>query len=144
MNEGPIRTKLLISADPLDVADIAASIASPASGASVVFTGTARDHAPGKTDVTHLDYEAYPEQVEAKIAEIVADARERWPIMHVTVAHRTGRVNVGEPSVVVAVSSAHRGDAFEAARFIIDELKERVPIWKKEHWSGGAEWIEGA
>lgn len=144
MNEGPIRTKLLISADPLDVADIAASIASPASGASVVFTGTARDHAPGKTDVTHLDYEAYPEQVEAKIAEIVADARERWPIMHVTVAHRTGRVNVGEPSVVVAVSSAHRGDAFEAARFIIDELKERAPIWKKEHWSGGAEWIEGA
>jgi molybdopterin synthase catalytic subunit len=64
--------------------------------------------------------------------------------MHVTVAHRTGRVNVGEPSVVVAVSSAHRGDAFEAARFIIDELKERAPIWKKEHWSGGAEWIEGA
>ena len=144
MNEGPIRTKLLISADPLDVADIAASIASPASGASVVFTGTARDHAPGKTDVTHLDYEAYPEQVEAKIAEIVADARERWPIMHATVAHRTGRVNVGEPSVVVAVSSAHRGDAFEAARFMIDELKERAPIWKKEHWSGGAEWIEGA
>jgi molybdopterin synthase catalytic subunit len=144
MNEGPIRTKLLISADPLDVADLAASTASPASGASVVFTGTARDHAPGRTDVTHLDYEAYPEQVEGKIAEIVADARERWPIMHVTVAHRTGRVNVGEPSVVVAVSSAHRGDAFEAARFIIDELKERAPIWKKEHWSGGAEWIEGA
>ena len=144
MNESPVSTKLLISADPLDVADLAAGIASPASGASVVFTGTARDHAPGKTEVTHLDYEAYPEQVEAKIAEIVADARERWPIMHVTVAHRTGRVNVGEPSVVVAVSSAHRGDAFEAARFIIDELKERAPIWKKEHWYGGAEWIEGA
>ena len=144
MNESPVSTKLLISADPLDVADLAAGIASAASGASVVFTGTARDHAPGKTEVTHLDYEAYPEQVEAKIAEIVADARERWPIMHVTVAHRTGRVNVGEPSVVVAVSSAHRGDAFEAARFIIDELKERAPIWKKEHWSGGAEWIEGA
>ena len=144
MNERPVRTKLSISADPLDVADISASIADPGSGASVVFTGTARDHAPGKTDVTHLDYEAYPEQVEAKIAEIVADARERWPIMHVAVAHRTGRVNVGEPSVVVAVSSAHRRDAFEAARFIIDELKERAPIWKKEHWSGGAEWIEGA
>lgn len=144
MNESPVSTKLLISADPLDVATLSATIASNASGASVVFTGTARDHAPGKTDVTHLDYEAYPEQVEAKIAEIVTDARERWPIMHVTVAHRTGRVNVGEPSVVVAVSSAHRGDAFEAARFIIDELKERAPIWKKEHWSGGAEWIEGA
>lgn len=144
MDEHQVRTKLVISADPLDVAELAGGIGSPASGASVVFTGTARDHAPGKTGVTHLDYEAYPEQVEAKIAEVVADARERWPVLHVTVAHRTGRVDVGDPSVVVAVSSAHRGDAFEAARYIIDELKERAPIWKKEHWSGGAEWIEGA
>lgn len=144
MNETPVRTKLVISADPLDVADLAATIGDTRSGASVVFSGTARDHSPGKTGVTHLDYEAYPEQVEGKISEVVVEARERWPIMHVTVAHRTGRVAVGEPSVVVAVSSAHRGDAFDAARYIIDELKERAPIWKKEHWPGGAEWVEGA
>ncbi len=133
-----------MSSEPLDVADLAATIGDVGSGASVVFTGTARDHSPGKTGVTHLDYEAYPEQVEGKIGEVVVEARERWSILHVTVAHRTGRVAVGEPSVVVAVSSAHRGDAFDAARYIIDELKERAPIWKKEHWPGGAEWVEGA
>ncbi|MDF1595081.1 MAG: molybdenum cofactor biosynthesis protein MoaE [Acidimicrobiia bacterium] len=144
MNEPRVRTKLLVSADPLDIARVAESISSPESGASVIFTGTARNYSPGKTGVTHLDYEAYPEQVEAKVGAIVVEAREKWSILHVTVAHRVGRVDVGEPSVVVAVSSAHRADAFEAARFLIDELKERAPIWKKEHWSGGADWVEGA
>ncbi len=144
MNEPRVKTKLLVSADPLDIAAAADSVGSPESGASVIFTGTARNHSPDKTGVTHLDYEAYPEQVEAKVGAIVEEAREKWSILHVTVAHRVGRVDVGEPSVVVAVSSAHRADAFEAARFLIDELKERAPIWKKEHWSGGAEWVEGA
>lgn len=144
MNETPVRTKLVISADPLDVSEIAASVGAPESGASVIFTGTARNHSPGKQGVSHLEYEAYPEQVEAKIGEIIDEARERWPVLHVTVAHRVGEVAVGEPSVVVAVSSAHRVAAFEAARYLIDELKERAPIWKKEHWPGGAEWVEGA
>ncbi|MDH5372222.1 MAG: molybdenum cofactor biosynthesis protein MoaE [Acidimicrobiia bacterium] len=144
MNEPEQRTKLLVSADPLDVADLAASVSAPDSGASVIFTGTARDHSPGKSDVSHLEYEAYPEQVEAKITEIIDEARGRWSVLHVTVAHRVGHVQVGQPSVVVAVSSAHRVEAFEAARYLIDELKTRAPIWKKEHWSGGAEWVEGA
>ena len=144
MDETRLRTKLLISADPLDLSGLTHEVASPESGATVVFTGTARDHSVGKTGVTHLEYEAYPDQVEAKIAELVEEARGRWPILNIAVAHRTGRVDVGEPSVVVAVSSAHRGDAFDSARFIIDELKKRAPIWKKEHWSGGAEWVEGA
>jgi molybdopterin synthase catalytic subunit len=144
MNEPQERTKLLVGADPLDVEGLASAVTSPENGASVVFTGTVRNHSPGKDDVSHLDYEAYPEHVEAKIGEIVEEARGRWAVRQVAVAHRIGRVEVGEPSVVVAVGSAHRADAFEAARFIIDELKTRAPIWKKEHWAGGTEWIEGA
>ncbi len=110
----------------------------------MVFTGTARNHSPGREGVTHLEYEAYPEHVEAKIVEIIDDARTRWPLHHVAVAHRTGRVEIGEPSVVVAVSSAHRREAFAGCSFIIDELKGRAPIWKKETWSAGSEWVEGA
>lgn len=144
MNEPQVTTRVIISAEPLDVAALGASVGSPESGASVVFTGTARNHSPGREGVTHLEYEAYPEHVEAKIAEIVDDARNRWPLHHVAVAHRTGRVEIGEPSVVVALSSAHRQAAFAGCRFIIDELKARAPIWKKETWSAGSEWVEGA
>jgi molybdopterin synthase catalytic subunit len=94
--------------------------------------------------VTHLEYEVYSEQVEPKIAAIVDEAREKWPLKSVGVEHRSGTVVVGETSVAVAVSSAHRSDAFDAARFIIDELKQRAPIWKKEFWPGGAEWSQGS
>jgi molybdopterin synthase catalytic subunit len=103
-----------------------------------------RDSSAGKEGVTHLEYEAYAEEVNGKIEEIVAEAADRWPLFGVAVEHRTGRVEVGEVSVGVAVSSAHRDVAFEAARYLIDELKQRAPIWKKEHWPGGAEWVEGA
>lgn len=94
--------------------------------------------------MTHLEYEAYEEQIVSKIEEICADARSKWDVLHMAVEHRTGTVLVGEPSVVVAVSSAHRIDAFETARFVIDELKQRAPIWKKEHSAEGAEWVQGA
>jgi molybdopterin synthase catalytic subunit len=110
----------------------------------VVFLGTVRDHSPGKEGVTHLEYEAYREQVEDKIAEIVDEAGKSWPLLGVVVEHRVGLVEVGESSVGVAVSTAHRAEAFEAARYLIDELKKRAPIWKKEHWPGGAEWVEGS
>lgn len=130
-----------VTADVLDVAAASAFAGTPESGAVVVFAGTVRDHAPGKTGVTHLEYEAYEGVVEPKIAEVVADAREQWPLHRVAALHRTGELNVGEISVVVAASSAHRGPAFEGARFIIDELKKRAPIWKKEHWPGGSEWV---
>ncbi len=79
--------------------------------------------------------------VEPKIAEIVAEAREQWPIRKAVAVHRTGELAVGEVSVAVAVCSPHRPDAFEAGRYLIDELKRRAPIWKKEHWPGGAEWV---
>jgi molybdopterin synthase catalytic subunit len=110
----------------------------------VVFLGTVRDHSPGKEGITHLEYEAYREQVEDKIAEIVDEAGKNWPLLGVVVEHRVGLVDVGESSVGVAVSTAHRAEAFEAARYLIDELKQRAPIWKKEHWPGGAEWVEGS
>jgi molybdopterin synthase catalytic subunit len=103
-----------------------------------------RDHSPGKTGVTHLDYEVYAERVEPEIERIIADAASRWPILATAVEHRSGEVVVGEVSVAVAVSCAHRDDAFEAARFIIDRLKETAPIWKKEFWPGGSEWSQGS
>ena len=103
-----------------------------------------RDHAPGRSDVSSLEYEAYAGVVEATIEGIIAEARAQWPVIRVAVSHRTGLLTVGEPAVVVAVSTAHRDDAFPAARFLIDEVKARAPIWKKESWSGGEEWVEGA
>jgi molybdopterin synthase catalytic subunit len=116
-------------------------VAAPESGAVVLFLGTVRDHSPGKSGVTHLEYEAYEDVVEDKIREIVIEAREKWPIRRAAAIHRTGELGVGEVTVAVAVSSAHRTDAFAAGRYLIDELKSRAPIWKKEHWSGGAEWV---
>lgn len=110
----------------------------------VSFLGTVRDHSPGKDGVTHLVYEAYQELVEGKITDLVTEAAQKWPVIGVAVHHRTGRVELGESSVAVVVSAAHRVDAFDAARFLIDELKAKAPIWKQEHWDGGVEWIEGS
>jgi molybdopterin synthase catalytic subunit len=114
------------------------------SGAMVLFLGTVRDHSATAEQVTHLEYEVYPEEVVPKIREIVDEATGRWPILNVVVEHRSGRVVLGEASVAVAVSASHRADAFAAAQFIIDELKTRAPIWKKEHWPGGSEWSPGS
>jgi molybdopterin synthase catalytic subunit len=109
-----------------------------------MFLGTARDHASGKSGITHLEYEAYTGAVEAKLRLMVEEAAEKWPLIAAVVEHRVGRVEVGEVSVAVVVSSAHRAEAFAAARHLIEELKARAPIWKKEHWPGGAEWVLGA
>ena len=117
----------------------------PGSGAVVVFSGTVRDHAEGRTDVVALEYEAYEEEVVPAFARIVGELRERHPGAHrVAILHRTGRLGLGESSVVVAVSSAHRPVAFDAARFAIDALKQSAPIWKKEIWQDGADWGTGA
>ena len=133
-----------VSAEPLDPAACLADVADESSGASILFVGTVRDHSDGRKGVTKLIYDAYLEHVEASLREVVEEACEKWPILRVVVEHRVGEVLVGQPSVVVAVSTAHRGDAFEAGRYVIDELKRRAPIWKQEHWPGGTEWIEGA
>lgn len=136
--------RVTVGDDPIDAGPLLAEVGRHDSGATVLFLGTARDHSEGKDGVTHLEYEVFAEQVEPKIAEIVDDASSQWPILSVVVEHRSGTVAVGEASVAVAVSSAHRADAFASARFIIDELKERAPIWKKEFWPGGAEWSRGS
>ena len=131
-----------VSAEPIDPAGLVAAVADPTAGAVVVFLGTVRDHSPGRDGVTHLEYEAYGEVVEDKIGEIVAEVRSRWTaVARVAAVHRVGSLGVGEVSVGVAVSSPHRSDAFPAGQYLIDELKRRAPIWKKEHWPGGAEWV---
>jgi molybdopterin synthase catalytic subunit len=144
MVENSLRDVVRVSESPLDAAALLDAVSDPTAGAVVSFLGTVRDHSPGKTGVTHLVYEAYLELVEAKISELVGTARSNWPLIAVAVEHRVGRVEVGEASVAVVVSSAHRTDAFAAARFLIDELKAKAPIWKQEHSSEGAEWIEGS
>lgn len=139
-----LTTTIQVNDTDLDAGAVYASVQDRRAGAAVLFTGMVRDHSPGKSDITHLEYEAYGEHVEAKIGEITTEARETWDVLHIAVEHRIGLVALGDPTVVVAVSSAHRVDSFEAARFIIDELKTRAPIWKKEHWPGGQEWVAGA
>jgi molybdopterin synthase catalytic subunit len=124
----------------IDVAAVTAAVADPATGATVTFIGTTRDHNDGRT-VTQLEYEAYPEMALAEMRKIGATAKERWPTSKIAIVHRIGPVPIGEASVVIAVSSAHRSAAFEACHFAIDRLKEVVPIWKKEHFKGGEVWI---
>lgn len=136
--------RVAIRGEAIDPARLLKEVSRPDAGATALFLGTARDHSPGKEGVTHLEYDAYREHVESRLEAIVAEAADRWPLLAVVVEHRVGVVEVGEASVAVAVSTAHRSDAFEAARYLIDELKLRAPIWKREHWPGGAEWVEGA
>jgi molybdopterin synthase catalytic subunit len=130
---------------PLDVQRAADWVAVPDCGAVVVFSGLVRDHAEGTTGVTHIDYEAFGEQVLPRLADLAAESRRRWPeIGRIVLWHREGRVGLSESSVVVAVSTPHRGAAFEACQFGIDTLKATVPIWKKEFWDGGSEWARAS
>lgn len=134
-----------LTADALPVADVAAWVVQPRCGAFVLFAGTVRDHAEGRTGVTSLAYEAYVEQAGARLAAVAEEARRRWPdIGRVALLHRTGELALSEVSVVVAVSTPHRGEAFEAGRWCIDTLKTTVPIWKRETWNEGADWGTGA
>lgn len=128
-------------ATPLPTAEASAWVVRPGCGATVTFTGTARDHAPGRTGVHHLEYEAYEGPAVARMEAVLAAARDRWPsVGRVALLHRTGTVELGDAAVVVAVSAPHRAEAFDAARFAIDELKRTVPIWKRETWEGGESW----
>ena len=124
----------------IDVQQVTAAVAHPSAGAIATFIGTTRDHNDGR-NVTCLEYEAYPAMAVTEMRRIGDTARERWPIQAIAIAHRIGVVPIGEASVVIAVSSAHRVAAFEACHFAIDRLKEVVPIWKKEHFDGGEVWI---
>jgi molybdopterin synthase catalytic subunit len=130
-----------LTSAPLPVGAAADWAVRPDCGALVLFSGTARDHSPGRPGVTELEYEAYEEQVEPRLRAIARDARTRWPdVGRLVLLHRVGPVAVGESSVVVVASAPHRGDAFAAARHCIDTLKATAPIWKREAWSGGDAW----
>jgi molybdopterin synthase catalytic subunit len=110
-------------------------------GAEVIFAGTVRDHAEGRPGVSELEYEAYASQVEPRLRDIAAATRQRWAgVGRIVLWHRIGVLQVTDCSVLVAVSAAHRGDAFDAARYGIDTIKNTVPIWKRERWSGGEDW----
>ena len=111
-------------------------------GAIVLFHGVVRNRALSGRQVTHLDYEAYPEMAEEKMSEIGREIKERYDVKQVAIVHRVGRLALGEASVVIAVSSARRRSAFEASEYAIDRLKEIVPIWKKEIGPDGQSWVE--
>jgi len=113
----------------------------PDCGAVVLFSGVARDHSGDRLEVDVLEYEAYEEQVEPRLAALAADARRRWPdVGRLVMLHRVGRLEIGDSAVVVVASAPHRGSAFSAARFCIDALKATIPIWKRERWSEGEAW----
>src|SRR5207237_9723290 len=109
------------------------TVRSDADGAVIVFRGVARRHSRGR-DVVHLEYEAYPEMAEKVMAQIADEIKSRWPVSGVAIVHRTGVLEIGQTSVVIALSAPHRGEAFEAAQYAIERLKQIVPIWKKEVW----------
>ncbi|HEX6487645.1 MAG TPA: molybdenum cofactor biosynthesis protein MoaE [Candidatus Dormibacteraeota bacterium] len=132
-----------IGTEPLDARRLEAAVTHPGAGGICTFTGVVRDNARGRS-VTHLEYEAFAEMAKREMQKIADEIAERWPEARVAMAHRTGRLDIGEASVVVSASCPHRAEAFEACRWGIDRLKESVPIWKKEFASDGEVWIEGA
>lgn len=125
----------------IDTAALLAGVGSPLAGAVVVFVGTTREFT-GERQTESLSYECYAEMAEKTLQQLEADARRRWPLVDCAIVHRLGPVAIGEASVAIAVSSAHRRVAFEAGQWLIDTLKEIVPIWKQEHWADGTtEWV---
>ena len=129
-----------ITSEPLDLARATAEVETPDAGAIATFVGTVRRHSRDR-DVQHLDYEAFEEMAEPMLARLAEELAAKHDICKVAVHHRVGRVEIGEASVVIAVSAPHRGAAFDACREAIDTLKQTIPLWKKEVYSGGEEWV---
>jgi molybdopterin synthase catalytic subunit len=129
-----------LSAEPLSLDAVVNEVRSDRAGAIATFTGTTRMQSRDRS-VLHLDYEAYEEMAEQVMAEIAEELKNRYDLCEIAIHHRTGRVDIGEASVVIAVSAPHRQDALAACKDAIDGLKEQVPLWKKESYEGGEEWI---
>jgi molybdopterin synthase catalytic subunit len=145
-------TKLFeLTTTPLSLDDVAARVTRPDCGAITVFSGVVRGVTAGagedggQRDTDFLEYEAYAEMAESMLAQIGDEIQQKWPkVAQVSILHRMGRCEIGEPSVVIAVATPHRGDGcFEACRYAIERLKAIVPIWKQENWSDGQVWVEG-
>ena len=137
---GASKMHFRMTTDVLNPRDAEQIVAGSATGATITFTGTVRDNARGRA-VRALDYEAYAPAAEKMMATIGDEIRERWGIDRIAIIHRMGLLTVGEASVVIAISSAHRDEAFDACRYAIERLKEIVPIWKKEFYEDGAIWV---
>jgi molybdopterin synthase catalytic subunit len=127
----------------LDATGIAASVSAASCGAVTTFVGLVRDHNAGRR-VLWLDYEAYAPLARKTFERIGTETATRWPSVELAIHHRTGRIAIGEASVVIAAASPHRGDAFAACRYAIERVKQIAPVWKHEHFEGGDVWIEGA
>jgi molybdopterin synthase catalytic subunit len=139
-----VRDWVVLTDAALPVDALNAWAATPRTGAVVCFVGVVRDHAEGREGVRAMTYEAYEGPARRVMTEIVAESRRRWPdLERVALLHRVGELTLSEPSVAVAVSSPHRDDAFDAARYCIDTLKSAAPIWKQEHWEAGSDWALG-
>ncbi len=142
----PTNTPIVrITREPLDAAavrELERAVTSAGDGGVVTFQGTVRDNARGKR-VRYLEYDAYPEMAEQQMRAIADEVVRRWQTQAIAIAHRIGRLEIGECSVVVIVACPHRAEAFEACRYAIDTLKSTVPIWKKEAYEDGEEWVEG-
>lgn len=136
----PSQRSWLQSAE-LSMDELLAEVEGAARGGVVTFNGLVRDHARGQS-IDHLEYEAYEPMAEKEMRRIVAQAEERWPEVRVALSHRLGRLEIGDSAVMIAVAAAHRAEAFEACRFVIDTLKQTVPIWKKEFARDGTYWVE--
>jgi molybdopterin synthase catalytic subunit len=129
-----------VTNQPIDLSELVRYVADAEAGAIVPFIGTTRNNNEGRK-VIALDYDGYPEMAEKELARIGAEAKNKWPICKMAIVHRLGPVQIGEASVIIVVSSAHRDAAFAASRFAIEEIKKTVPIWKKEVFEGGEVWI---
>jgi molybdopterin synthase catalytic subunit len=135
------RVAVRISQLPIDVAEVVGCAHSRAAGAVVLFTGTTREWTDGRRTVA-LDYDCYAEMAEPMLRELEAEAQRRWALVNACIVHRIGHVDPGEISVAIAVSAVHRQEAFAAAQWLIDTIKQQVPIWKQETWADGtSEWI---
>ena len=131
-------TSLLVDG-PIDVGALESAVAGSGHGAVLTFIGRARDRSDDGREVTELDYEVYPEMADAVLAEIATEAETRWPVA-VAVSHRHGVVPLGEAAVAIVTAAAHRAEAYEANRFVIEAIKDRLPIWKRERFADGSEW----
>lgn len=132
-----------ITSEPIDPQRLTDAVRKDESGAVALFSGVARNHNEGRR-VCALEYDAYPALAEKKLREVAEEARARWPLTGIGILHRTGRIAIGETSLLVAVSAAHRREAFEACHYAVDRIKQIVPIWKKEIWEDGeGAWVAG-
>ncbi|HZP56892.1 MAG TPA: molybdenum cofactor biosynthesis protein MoaE [Dehalococcoidia bacterium] len=132
----------LITPEPLDPRPLVEAVRTDDAGAVVLFYGVVRNENLGRR-VLYLEYDAYEAMALKKMREVADEVRARFPVTGLGIAHRTGRVEIGETSLLVAVATPHRKEGFEACHFAVDRIKETVPIWKKEVWEDGSEWVEG-